>query len=110
VSSMTAGFRGVGDRYRLPRALSLIASSGPEGRRERKARRETDAAHDRLTVQARLAVVSARKLTTAELDDLFERALQRAKGDGHVANAAFAQVMALAHVGPHGRETRAQRA
>jgi hypothetical protein len=67
------------------------------GRGSYEGRREADAAHDRLPVQARLAVVSARKLTTAELDDLFERALRRAKGDGHVANAAFAQLMALAH-------------
>jgi hypothetical protein len=58
-------------------------------RREKAAQPEMDAAHDRLTVQARLAVVSARKLTTAQLDELFDRALDRAKGDGHVTNAAF---------------------
>jgi hypothetical protein len=75
---------------------SQLGRLSGESRRERKARREADAAHDRLTVQARLAVVTARRLTTAELDDLFLRALARAKGDGHVANAAFQQVMSMA--------------
>jgi len=79
-----------------PAAISAKQrSNSANARREKAAQREMDAAHDRLTVQARLAVVSARKLTTAQLDELFDRALDRAKGDGHVANAAFAQVMSL---------------
>jgi hypothetical protein len=75
-----------------------------QARRERRARAERDAEHDRLTVSARLAVVTAAKLTTSELRAVVEGLITRAKGDGHVANAAAAQLLAMARAAVEGGE------
>ncbi len=52
------------------------------GRRERKAARELDADFDKLTVSARSAVETARKLSSAEMLNLIDAAVQRAKARG----------------------------
>jgi hypothetical protein len=65
--------------------------------RREKARTRTEAAeHNALTVQARLALAAAKLLTTAELERVISRLVERAKGDGHVANAAASQLLSLA--------------
>jgi hypothetical protein len=47
-------------------------------------------------VQARLATALARTLTYAALIDVLDALKRRALGQGHVANAAAAQLLALA--------------
>ena len=67
-------------------------------RRERAAAAERDAELNRLTVQARLATAIAAKLTYADLAELIAGLVERAKGNGHVANGAAAQLLAMARV------------
>jgi hypothetical protein len=76
-------------------AAELGRRSG-EARRARKARAKADAELDSLTVEGRVATILARTLTAAELTDLIGKAIERAKGDGHVANAASGQLVDLA--------------
>jgi len=79
-----------------------MARKGAEVRRENKRKREEGAEHDRLTVQARLAVASARHLSYADLTQLVTDLKRRAHGDGHVANQAAAQLLALAQAAVQG--------
>jgi hypothetical protein len=74
--------------------------SAAEARAEQAA---LDAAHDRLAVTARLAVVTARKLTTAQIDRLLDGLLDLAEnGTGHVRRQAIGDLLAFARAAVEG--------
>jgi rubrerythrin len=87
-----------------PRGIMSLSWRGdPRWGRERKAQRERDAELDKLTVQARLATVGARKLTAAVLAQLYDELLDQAMNStGHVKRQAIETVFRLAQLAVEG--------
>jgi hypothetical protein len=76
-----------------------LGKKSGEARRERAAARARAAEHDRLTVQARLALALASKLNYADLQAIIDSTIQQAKNaDGHVQIQAARTVLAWAEL------------
>jgi hypothetical protein len=58
--------------------------------------READAELDKLALRSRLAVIGAGKLDAATLTQVYDKLIERAMGDGHVANGAAKILLDLA--------------
>jgi hypothetical protein len=58
--------------------------------------READADLNKLALRARLAVIGAGRLDAATLDTVYSKLIERATGDGHVANGAAKILLDLA--------------
>jgi hypothetical protein len=76
--------------------------SGQKRREKKRAAEEAaeaaalDATHDALAVTARLAVVTAEKLTTDQLRQLVDDLIERAHAGGHVGNRAAELLLGMA--------------
>ena len=113
-SNDESSMRSAPDRDVLSRSPTLKGGHDPselgrlsgEARREKARKRLEAAEHDALTVQARLGLAVAKLLTTAELERVMSGLIQRAQGDGHVANVAASQILSLAAAAAgYGEET-----
>lgn len=89
------------------RRSGLARRAKREAAEDAAARAALDAAHDALAVTARLAVVTASELTTADLRELVADLKVRAKGDGHIANRAAELLLGMARAAVEGGDDEA---